>query len=179
MLGEAEQATLLKLARQTLNNLLKGHSAPSADPPGAILGAPGAAFVTLRKGGKLRGCIGFTQAVDPLWRSVREATVRAASADPRFEPLQGSELDDVAVEISVLSPMARTAPDQVKVGSHGLWIQAEGRTGLLLPQVALEWGWDREQLLRAVCEKAGLAPDHWRRPDAELYTFTAQVFGER
>lgn len=178
MLGEAEQATLLKLARQTLNNLLKGHSAPSSDPPEEMLRAPGAAFVTLRKGGKLRGCIGFTEAVDPLWRTVREATVRAASADPRFEPLRDGELDDVIVEISVLSPMARTEPDQVKMGTHGLCIQAEGRTGLLLPQVALEWGWDRERFLRAVCEKAGLSPDHWGRPDVELYTFTAQVFCE-
>jgi AmmeMemoRadiSam system protein A len=127
----------------------------------------------------LRGCIGQVLAEQPLVELVPQMAVRAATADPRFPPLQASELPRVALELSVLSPLGRLYDvAQLAVGVHGLVIEANGRRGLLLPEVPLSRGWDGRQFLQAVCRKAGLPAQAWQWPEANLYTFTAQVFAE-
>jgi AmmeMemoRadiSam system protein A len=141
------------------------------------LAAPGAAFVTLTKNGRLRGCIGYTEAVAPLFKVVQECSVAAATEDPRFPPVSSNELPSLRVEISVLTPLVPIRPEEVEVGRHGLMV-AQGRMrGLLLPQVPVEWGWDRETFLDQTCVKAGLPPSAWRH-GATLRAFTAEVFGE-
>jgi AmmeMemoRadiSam system protein A len=147
-------------------------------PPPAVL-EPGACFVTLHtRGGELRGCIGSFDDQRPLWRNVAEMAVQAAMHDPRFPPVESSELVDCVLEISVLSPRRPIAPDDVVVGQHGLWVERGSRRGVLLPQVPTERGWDRETFLAQTCRKAGLPADAWRDPDTRFEAFTAQVFGE-
>ncbi len=141
------------------------------------LAAPGAAFVTLKKKGRLRGCIGYTEAVAPLFKVVQECAVAAATEDPRFPPVTPAELPSIDLEISVLTPLVPIRADEVEVGRHGLMVSHLGRRGLLLPQVPVELGWDRETFLDQTCVKAGLPPDAWRR-GATLEAFTAEVFGE-
>ncbi len=136
-------------------------------------------FVTLRKNG-LRGCIGFPLPVMSLGDAVIEAA-RSAANDPRFPPLQESELDEVEIEVSVLTvpeKLEEPGPEKVEVGKDGLIIDYKGRRGLLLPQVAPEHGMDSEEFLNAVCEKAGLPPGTWKRERAVVKTFQAEVFSE-
>ena len=137
------------------------------------------AFVTLESEGELRGCIGHILAQEPLAATVQQAAVSAATGDPRFPPLTLEELEKITVEISVLSPLRRiTDVEEIEVGKYGLFIVAEEGSGLLLPQVATDEGWTRDQFLDALCRKAGLPEDAWRSGGTTLYTFTAIVFGE-
>ncbi|MDR1211415.1 MAG: AmmeMemoRadiSam system protein A, partial [Spirochaetaceae bacterium] len=141
--------------------------------------APCGAFVTLRRGTRLRGCIGRMSSPAPLIETVRELAVEAALGDPRFPPLGSRELEACGIEISVLSPLAECPdPETVRVGLHGLYLVYQGRSGVLLPQVPVEQGWDRQAFLDYICVKAGLPPDSYRAKGARLYTFTALVFGE-
>jgi len=156
---------------------LREGKVPGERPDSETLRSPGAAFVTLNHRGRLRGCIGYTEARAPLYRIVQECAVAAATEDPRFSPVTPREAGEVRVEISVLSSLAPVSADGVAVGVHGLMIRKGMRRGLLLPQVATEKGWDRETFLTQVCAKAGLPPDAWKR-GAKLYSFTAEVFGE-
>jgi AmmeMemoRadiSam system protein B/AmmeMemoRadiSam system protein A len=173
-----ERRQLLRLARETLESHYAGEKPPEIAEPSDRLRQRRGAFVTLTKGGRLRGCIGYVEPVVPLWRAVREMAVAAATGDPRFPPVTAGELDELRIEISALSPLERCDdPGSVTVGRHGLVVRMGGRSGLLLPQVPTEQGWDREEFLAHTCRKAGLPPDAWRR-GAELYTFTAQVFHE-
>ncbi len=182
-LTEAEHGTLLKIARNTLERYLTDGSMIAIGPPEydltANLRTECGAFVTLTKSGDLRGCIGYVLAVKPLYQAVSEMAVNAAVHDPRFYPVKKEELKDLRIEISVLSPLA-ACPDyrKVQVGKHGLLIRQGGRSGLLLPQVPVEWGWNRDEFLRQVCHKAGLPPDAYKAADAELFTFAAEVFHE-
>jgi AmmeMemoRadiSam system protein A len=115
----------------------------------------------------------------PLIETVRELAVEAALGDPRFPPLGSRELEACGIEISVLSPLAECPdPETVRVGLHGLYLVYQGRSGVLLPQVPVEQGWDRQAFLDYICVKAGLPPDSYRAKGARLYTFTALVFGE-
>lgn len=134
--------------------------------------------MTLHKDGRLRGCIGMVIAMKALDETVREMARAAALEDPRFEPVSEEELPRIEVEISVLSPMREITANEVVVGRHGLLISHDGRRGLLLPQVPVEWNWDREMFLAQTCMKAGLSPDQWMR-GAKIEAFTAEVFGER
>ncbi len=132
-----------------------------------------------RERGRLRGCIGFIEARKPLARTVEEMAVAAALQDPRFPPLREEELKEISLEISVLTPLRKTADvGQIEVGTHGLYVRKGSRAGLLLPQVATEYGWDRDTFLKETCRKAGLAPDAWRDPETEIYLFSADVFGD-
>jgi AmmeMemoRadiSam system protein A len=137
-----------------------------------------AAFVTLRRhDGELRGCIGRVEVSQPLFRTVQDCAISAATNDFRFPPVTAAELDDIVIEISALSPFRPLGdPDQIQIGQHGLLIRREFRVGLLLPQVASDRGWDRDEFLRAICMKAGLPDDAWH--DADLHVFTAEVFEE-
>jgi AmmeMemoRadiSam system protein A len=171
-----ERKQLLSLAHQSIRNRLL-RLPFRVEAPSPHLAELRGVFTTLHRFGKLRGCIGFVIATTPLYQAVIDTAALAAFEDPRFDPVQPHEVDELQVEISVLSPMTPIAPEQVEVGKHGLMISQYGRRGLLLPQVPLEWRWDRETFLSETCRKAGLPPDAWRR-GATVEAFTAEVFGE-
>ncbi|NOX88042.1 MAG: AmmeMemoRadiSam system protein A [Calditrichaeota bacterium] len=137
------------------------------------------AFVTLKINGKLRGCIGYTAPLKPLYLVVRDVAKQAALNDPRFQPVSVEELPYLEYEISVLSPFRHVRDvNQIQIGKHGLLIKNGPNVGLLLPQVPVEWGWDRETFLQQTCRKAGLPSDAWKDPNTDLFSFTAFVFGE-
>jgi AmmeMemoRadiSam system protein A len=176
-LDAKEREELLRVARRTVEGYVRDRRVPEVSGLSGRLAAPGAAFVTLKKKGRLRGCIGYTEAVAPLFKVVQECAVAAATEDPRFPPVTPAELPSIDLEISVLTPLVPIRADEVEVGRHGLMVSHLGRRGLLLPQVPVELGWDRETFLDQTCVKAGLPPDAWRR-GATLEAFTAEVFGE-
>lgn len=168
---------LLELARATVTAAVRGEKMPPLpDLPQAAQQA--GAFVTLHRKGRLRGCIGNFEPA-PLGRIVQEMALAAAFEDPRFPPVSEPELKELDFEISVLSPRFPIAPEDVQVGVHGLFIRRGFFRGVLLPQVPVEWGWDRETFLKEVCLKAGLPPDAWRHPDTRLEAFTAQILREQ
>jgi AmmeMemoRadiSam system protein A len=176
-LDESQRKSLLGIARRALEGYVGAGEIPSGEAPQGKLAAPGPAFVTLTKNGRLRGCIGYTEAVAPLFRVVQECAVAAATEDPRFPPVSPRELPSLRIEISVLTPLFPIRPEEVEVGRHGLMVARGRMRGLLLPQVPVEWGWDRETFLDQACVKAGLPPSAWRH-GATLRAFTAEVFGE-
>ena len=144
-------------------------------------------FVTLKQypGGELRGCIGYPLPLVPLGEAIRDVAVAAATEDPRFPPVDGSEMDRLAVEVSVLTlpqVVPSTSPDSMVAAIHpgrdGLIVEGYGTSGLLLPQVATEQGWDAEELLEGTCQKAGLPPAAWRDRRVRVRRFEAEVFGE-
>jgi AmmeMemoRadiSam system protein A len=176
-LSEADQQFLLHLARRALEESVRQHSLPEVEAPPGPLREKCGAFVTLHKMGRLRGCIGYLESLKPLYQTICECAMAAALRDPRFDAVTPEELPVLHLEISVLSPLVEIAPDQVEVGRHGLLISRGGQRGVLLPQVPVEWKWNREQFLEETCLKAGLPPDAWRH-GAKIQAFTAQVFGE-
>lgn len=182
-LSKQEQAELLRIARETATAYLKGEKPPTLDvdklPAG--LKSDGACFVTLKNHGDLRGCIGNMTATGPLYEAVI-SNAMAASKDYRFaaNPVTAEEMQDIDVEISYLTPLERVNnTDDIVVGRHGLLITLGRNRGVLLPQVASERGWTREEFLQHTCLKAGLPTDTWKRPEAEVYCFEAEVFGEK
>jgi AmmeMemoRadiSam system protein A len=176
-LDASQRKELLGIARRALDRYLRAGEIPPEEGARGKLAAPGAAFVTLTKKGRLRGCIGYTEASAALSRVVQECAVAAATEDPRFPPVSPDELPSLRVEISVLTPLVPILPEEVEVGRHGLMVAKGRMRGLLLPQVPVEWGWDRETFLDQACVKAGLPPSAWRH-GATLRAFTAEVFGE-
>lgn len=138
------------------------------------------AFVTLRgrEGGELRGCVGVMEAQAPLLETVARVAVMAATADGRFDPVTAGELAGLGLEVSVLGPLFEVRPQEVEVGRHGLLLRSGERHGVLLPQVALEHGWERETFLDRACGKAGLPAGAWRQPEVQVLAFTAEVFSE-
>ena len=176
-LRDADQQVLLRLARQALEERVRYRRLSKIPEPQGRLCARCGAFVTLEKAGRLRGCIGYIEAVRPLYQTVRECAAAAALHDPRFSPVTPDELDFLHLEISVLSPLTEVRPEQIEVGRHGLLISMGLQRGLLLPQVAVEWKWDRERFLAETCLKAGLPSNAWSH-GATLQAFTAQIFGE-
>jgi len=176
-LTDAEKRRLLELARTALEEAVRCGRMSEAAETAEGLRTPCGAFVTLYKGKQLRGCIGHIDALRPLYRTVRECAAAAALDDPRFDPVTPAELPSLRLDISILSPLEDIAPDQVEVGRHGLLISRGARRGLLLPQVAVEWNWDREQFLEETCLKGGLPPDAWQH-GARIQAFTAQVLEE-
>ena len=171
---------LLDLARRSIAGYFRGEPEPRLDSDRAeTFGRQRALFVTLRKGEDLRGCIGTLSPDGDLSRLVPRFARRAAFEDPRFPPLSEDELPACAIEISVLTPPEPVAdPSQIVVGRDGLLLEIGGRSGLLLPQVATEWGFDRDTFLGEVARKAGLPRDAWKRPETKLWSFQAEVFGE-
>jgi AmmeMemoRadiSam system protein A len=176
-LTESEQQALLRIARDALTGYLNTSEIPKIPEPVEALRQPGGAFVSLHRGKNLRGCVGVIAAQKPLYRTVGECAVWAAVEDRRFSPVTKSEVGDLNIEISVLSPPSDISPAEIEIGRHGLIISQYGMRGLLLPQVALEWKWNRERFLEETCRKAGLPPDAWRH-GARIEAFTAQVFHE-
>lgn len=173
-----EKAELLRMARASLAAFLERGTTIDDQSGREKFRTPRGAFVTLTKGGDLRGCIGFIEPVMPLGQAVIRCAIYAATEDPRFPPVAASELGRLRVEISVLTPVREIAdPGLVKVGTHGLVVERDGRKGLLLPQVPVENGWDRETFLAQASLKAGLPADAWKR-GAKLSVFEAIVFHE-
>jgi len=179
-LTSSEKRQLLEIARKSVESAVKEDKAYGlpANLPASLMRDRGA-FVTLKENGELRGCIGYTVAMQPLAETVRDVAAFAALRDTRFRPVAASELPLLKYEVSVLSPLRRVSDiNQIKIGEHGLMI-VKGRTrGLLLPQVASEEHWDRNTLLDETAMKAGLPAKAWRDKDADLFMFTAVVFGE-
>jgi len=179
-LTEQEQKSLLRIARHTLESFIRSGKRPEVKPLTSKLGEKRGAFVTLHERGELRGCIGYVEAVKPLYQAVSEMAIAASTEDPRFPPVRVDELGDIEIEITVLSPLRPLpSPDSVIVGKHGLVIRKGYRSGLLLPQVPVEQGWNREQFLTHTCLKAGLPPNAYKEKDTQLFCFTGQVFGEK
>jgi len=171
-----QRAALLGWARRAIRDRVRGTPTLTTPPQDTTLQAPGAAFVTLMCKGELRGCIGYVEPIKSLAEAVAHCAEAAAIADPRFPPVAPSELPHLRVEVSVLSPLQPvTDPQEIQIGTHGLFITQAGRHGLLLPQVATEFGWDRETFLRQTCLKAGLAGDAWKR-GAEIQLFSVDHF---
>lgn len=176
-LTPAEKDLLRRIARESIEARCRGGTPPSFTIDSAKLKEPRGAFVTLHKHGQLRGCIGHIVASRPLVQTVAEMAVAAAFEDPRFPPLDPAELKDIQVEISVLTPLERVRnPGEIRVGFHGIALRKGNRSGLLLPQVATEQGWDRTAFLENCCLKAGLPRDAWKDGDTEIYVFSADVF---
>jgi AmmeMemoRadiSam system protein B/AmmeMemoRadiSam system protein A len=180
-LTEAERKDLLRIARTTIEKKLKGEALPKWTPLTSLLGEKRGAFVTLREHGELRGCIGYIEALKPLYLAVSDMAQAAAFNDPRFTPLTKAEWPKVDIEISVLSPLRKVADyEEVVAGKHGVVIEMTGRSGVFLPQVATEEGWDRDTFLEYLClHKAGLPRDAYKSKQASLSVFTADVFSEK
>jgi len=176
-LTDSEKDRLLELARSALEEAVRHERVSEVAEPSKALQTPSGAFVTLTRGGRLRGCIGHIEAARPLYATVCDCARAAALEDPRFHPVTPAELSSLHIEISILSPLVDIAPQQVEVGRHGLLISRGGRRGLLLPQVAEEWNWSREKFLQETCLKAGLPADAWQH-GARIQAFTAQILNE-
>jgi AmmeMemoRadiSam system protein A len=181
MLNREQRSQLLRIARESIEAALEGRRIELA--PEAFdeeLRRPAGAFVTLTKDDDLRGCIGSIHPVAPLYRAVADSAVNAAFRDPRFYPLAKDEYPQIAIEISVMGPIEPvTNIDEIVVGRDGLIVSRGRNAGLLLPQVATEYGWDRDTFLRQTCVKAGLPGDAWRLPDCRIERFAAEVFNEQ
>ncbi|MGH9358108.1 MAG: AmmeMemoRadiSam system protein A [Terriglobia bacterium] len=177
-LTEAEGEFLLRLARRGLEEaILSKTAAPEEDeiPPALQRGC--GAFVTLREGSRLRGCIGRINAAAPLCSTVRECAVSAAVQDLRFRPVLPEEVARLQIEVSVLSELQPVQPEEIEIGRHGVMVSQGAHRGILLPQVAMEWNWDGIRFLEEACAKAGLPRKAWQH-GARIHAFTAQVFAE-
>jgi len=179
LLSDDERAFLLGLARKKISSTVNDHSFKSPPLFSDALRQPCGAFVTLTKKGQLRGCIGYVTGVKPLQYAVEEMATAAAFEDPRFSPLEKKELKDMQIEISVLSPLKKISGiDEIEVGIHGLIISNGYRQGLLLPQVAVEYRWDKKTFLEETCQKAGLHSQAWQEDSTEIEIFSALIFSE-
>jgi len=177
-LDAAARRELLAIARRAVEETVRNGRAPEPETGNPALRTPQGAFVTIQIGGELRGCIGTFLESTPLYRTVSEMAVSAATQDPRFPPLSAAELPRIHLEISALTPRVPVRDvREIEVGRHGLYIQQGMRSGVLLPQVATEYGWDRTTFLEQTCRKAGLPRDAWKS-GAQIWTFEAEVFGE-
>ena len=180
MLTRQQQTTLLRIARESIAHQFDGATfAVNLQDYEEELRKPAGAFVTLKRHGELRGCIGSVVAVDPVCRAVARSAVNAAFRDPRFHPLRREELPEIHLEISVMGPIVPvTSIEEIVCGRDGLIIRRGGLAGLLLPQVASEYGWDRETFLSHTCAKAGLDRESWHDPETRIERFSAEVFAE-
>lgn len=188
-LDPEEGAFLVGFARGSIEAALGNCESPSLKEVSEKLKTDCGVFVTLNKVSgpthSLRGCIGFPYPVMPLVDAVSEAAVSAALRDPRFQPVSLEEMGSVAVEVSVLTPPEKIVvespgeyPDHVRVGRDGLIVDRGSSRGLLLPQVAVDWGWSAEEFLTQCCIKAYLPPDSWLTPGTEIFRFRAIIFAE-
>jgi uncharacterized protein len=174
----------VKMARNTLEAIICGAPVPSTELPPVFFEKRGI-FVTITRSGALRGCIGFPYPVIPLSEAIPSAARGAALEDPRFPPVKKSELPEVRIEVTVLTPPEplciepERRPAAVIIGKHGLIARGFGRSGLLLPQVATEYLWDSEEFLTHTCMKAGLPGNCWKKSETEILTFEGQIFHEQ
>ncbi|MBD3182600.1 AmmeMemoRadiSam system protein B [Candidatus Poribacteria bacterium] len=179
-LNEEQKEYLLKLVRDRIETYVKTGKKKDYKTDDKRLKVKQGAFVTLKKNKVLRGCIGYIEPLEPLVDTVADMALAAATQDPRFPPVSENELDDIHIEISVLSiPRKTPNADEIEMGKHGVIVQKGFKKGVFLPQVANETGWDKKTFLEHLCwSKAGLSKDAWKEKDTDLYTFTAQLFEE-
>jgi AmmeMemoRadiSam system protein A len=179
-LDQSDQTELLHLARATLRSYLSSGAIPEYHTSRQELRSRCGAFVSLHRGSELRGCIGQIVPDRELFRIVQHCVVSAASEDTRFSPVAPEELENLTIEISVLTPLRRLHETaEIEIGKHGIYITRGMNRGLLLPQVATEYAWDRDTFLNQTCRKAGLSEDAWRDPSTVISIFEAQVFSEQ
>jgi AmmeMemoRadiSam system protein A len=175
-LGPDGKKELLRIAREAVTAAVRGKSPSVVESSVAGLAEARGAFVTLTRGGRLRGCLGYIEPILPLAEAVARCAAAAATRDPRFDPISPAELPDLEFEISVLTPPRRISdPAMVRVGTHGLILSRGENRGVLLPQVAAENHWSREEFLAQACLKAGLPEDAWKK-GADIFIFEAIVF---
>jgi hypothetical protein len=176
-LSEPEKKTLHHIAKTVIENKVRGQAVPEFKVDAPILKENRGAFVTLQKKGQLRGCIGYIEGRGPLYKTIEEMAEAAAFRDPRFMPVTDKELSDLEIEISVLTPLKKIADvNEIEVGKHGIYIKKGWYSGLLLPQVATEYKWDRLTFLQQTCTKAGLPSNAWKDKNTEIYIFSADIF---
>ncbi len=176
-LTDQDKHLLHAIAKDAIAARLSGRECGNRTIDSGILKEKRGAFVTLKKNNRLRGCIGYIDAIQPLEQTIRETAIAAAFHDPRFPQLRPEEFERLSFEISVLSPLRQISDIQeIEVGKHGLYITAGRHSGLLLPQVATEHGWGRIPFLEETCHKAGLPPQAWRDKDTKIYIFSVDVF---
>lgn len=184
MLTPEEKRKLLEIARESIAHALVRDRAVRHGRAGGReytggLAEPSGAFVTIHIGEDLRGCIGYIESTMPVGDVVSEVAVKAATEDPRFMPMTQGELAHATLEVSILSPLKQIARvDEIEVGRHGLLLELGRHRGLLLPQVATEYGWDREKFLEYTARKAGLPAEAWKDPEAKIYAFSAEIIHE-
>lgn len=180
MLNPVQRKRLLNIARQAMETYIKENKRLVVKEDDPVLNKHMGAFVTLHKKGQLRGCIGNIIGTQPLYLTIRDMAISSSTQDPRFPPVTADELDDIDIEISVLSePEKITDPNVIEMGKHGVIVRSGFRSGVYLPQVATETGWDRETFMSSLCSsKAGLSPDAWKKKGVDIFIFTAEVFSE-
>ncbi len=181
MLNDSQRERLLQIARESITSFVRDGRRKQFIEKDPVLNKVTGAFVTLHEGGELRGCIGNMVGHGPLYQTVADMAIEAATGDPRFSSLSLEELDKIKIEISVLSPLRKVlSHEEIRIPGHGVLIRCPAGGGVYLPQVATECGWNKEEFLTSLCaHKAGLPPNAWKDPAAELYIFSAEVFGEK
>ncbi|MCK4427292.1 MAG: AmmeMemoRadiSam system protein A [candidate division Zixibacteria bacterium] len=177
-LSEEDKKTLMDIARKTIECKVKGEKLPEFKVDSPILKENRGAFVTIKEHGQLRGCIGYMEAIKPLYITVQEMAEAAALRDPRFPPVTAEELSKLELEISVLTPLRKIKDiNEIEIGKHGIVLKKGYQQGVFLPQVATEQGWDRTTFLEEICRKAGIYDKNcWKDKDAEIYIYSAEVF---
>ena len=181
MLNDAQRKRLLQIARESITSYVRDGKKKNFVEKDPVLNQSMGAFVTLHENGQLRGCIGNMVGQGPLYQTAADMAIEAATGDPRFLKLSPQEIGKIDIEISVLSPLVRVKnTDEIKIPGHGVIVRRGFMSGVYLPQVATETGWNKEEFLTNLCaQKAGLPPDAWKDPSTEIYIFTAEVFGEK
>lgn len=180
LLTQNQKEKVLEIAQKTLTQKIKEDKTYQPQAGDDQLKKEFGVFVTLRKGDKLRGCIGSIVAREPLYLGVRDMAISAASQDPRFAPVSESELAEITIEVSVLSPLKKIDnPDEIILGKHGVLVKKGFQSGVFLPQVADETGWSKQEFMDNLCaHKAGLPSDCWQRGECDIFVFSAEVFSE-
>jgi uncharacterized protein len=179
MLTPSDSSVLLLIARDAIEHRINETSYNSVPREEKKLNDCAGCFVTITQHGKLRGCIGNFQSQQPLYREVAQMAVASATEDPRFPPLQKADLENINLEITVLSPLQKIENiDEIIVGTHGIYIEKGLHRGVLLPQVATEHSWDSKIFLQQTSLKAGLNAEDWQLPDAEIYIFSGQIVND-
>ncbi len=179
MLNDEDAKILFRIAREAISSACRHQQYLPPAQEGKVLNRRAGCFVTIKKHGQLRGCIGNFQSSIPLYREVAQMAAAAATGDTRFNPMSIEELESAELEITVLTPLEKIEDiKQIEIGRHGLYIEKSFHRGVLLPQVASEYGWDRETFLAQTCIKAGLKMDAWRDQEADIYIFSGQILNE-
>ncbi|MBD1399076.1 AmmeMemoRadiSam system protein A [Pelovirga terrestris] len=180
MITDTAAQVLLNIARTAIAHEINQQSFNPPPREEQSLNERAGCFVTLKMNGQLRGCIGNFQSRRPLFQEVALMAAAAATQDPRFSPLTKPELDQIHLEITILSPLEKiSGPDDITIGEHGIYLEHGINRGVLLPQVATEHQWDALTFLRQTCNKAGLSADMWQAPDAEIYRFSGEIIAEK
>ncbi|HKV61006.1 MAG TPA: AmmeMemoRadiSam system protein A [Candidatus Acidoferrum sp.] len=177
-LSEADRRAALHLARTAVTEAVTHRKLLEGSPREGVFAERRGVFVTLQVSNRLQGCIGVIEGKEPLGQAIVHCAASAALEDPRFAPMKADQLEDLSIEISLLSAMEPISPKSIEIGRHGLLVRLHAQRGLLLPQVAIEHRLTREQFLEETCRKAGLPRNAWRDPEAHLSGFTCEVFSE-